>query len=210
MTSSHRARLWQLPLQYAIVAFGVKTTWFAQDEAGRLRRKDGIVQVAKHVQPPTGLIRTIFRAPIYLYRARLGWLLGNRVLLLHHIGHVSGKERHAVLEVVEHDPADDSFVVASGWGSTAAWYRNVIHSPDVTIQVGRRTIAVTAVKLTRDEGAETFVRYAIKHRSSAKYLLPRVLGFSVDGSEADFRAVGRQLPFIRFVPRSRVAGRPGG
>ena len=169
------------------------------------------MQVAKHVQPPTGLIRTIFRAPIYLYRARLGWLLGNRVLLLHHIGHVSGKERHAVLEVVEHDPADDSFVVASGWGSTAAWYRNVIHSPDVTIQVGRAdhrgdrgeaNPGTRARKPLSDMRSNTV--------SSAKYPLPRVLGFSVDGSEADFRAVGLQLPFIRFVPRSRVAGRPGG
>lgn len=70
-----------------------------------------------------------------------------------------------------------------------------------TIQVGRRTIPVTAVKLTADEGAEVFARYGMKHRRAAKYLLPRMLGFSVDGSEADLRAVGRHLPFIRFVPR---------
>ncbi|MFW3113967.1 hypothetical protein MHAE_09365 [Mycobacterium haemophilum DSM 44634] len=73
--------------------------------------------------------------------------------------------------------------------------------PEVTIQVGQRTIPVTAVQLTKDEGAETFARYGMKHRRAAKYLLPRVLGFSVDGSEADFQAVGRHLPFIRFVPR---------
>jgi deazaflavin-dependent oxidoreductase (nitroreductase family) len=166
------------------------------------------VQVSKHVQPPTGLTRILFRAPIYLYRAGLGSMLGNRILVLHHIGRLSGKERQAVLEVVEHDPADDSFVVASGWRSAAAWYRNVVQNPEVAIQVGRRTIPVTAVKLTQDEGAETFARYAMKHRIAAKYLLPRVLGFSVDGSEDDFRAVGRRLPFIRFVPRSQVAGDP--
>ncbi len=146
-------------------------------------------------------MRILFRAPIYLYRAGLGPMLGNRILILHHIGRLSGKERQAVLEIVEHDPAEDSFVVASGWGSTAAWYRNVLQQPDVEIQVGRRIAPVTAVKLTQDEGAEIFARYAMKHRIAAKYLLPRVLGFSVDGSEGDFSAVGRQLPFIRFVPR---------
>lgn len=159
------------------------------------------MQIAKNVQPPTGLTRLLFRVPIYLYQAGLGWIFGRRILLLRHVGRISGKARQAILEVAEHDPTDDSFVVASGWGPTAAWYRNVVHTPEVTIQVGRRTIPVTAVKLTEDEGAETFARYGMKHRRAAKYLLPRMLGFSVDGTEADFRAVGRRLPFIRFVPR---------
>jgi deazaflavin-dependent oxidoreductase (nitroreductase family) len=159
------------------------------------------VEVSKHVQPPTGLIRLLFRAPLYLYRAGLGWMLGSRILILHHIGRVSGKQRQAVLEVVEHSSTDDSFVVASGWGSSAAWYRNVMHRPGVTIQVGRRSISVTAVELTQAEGADIFAGYAMKHRAVARYVLPRVLGFTVDGSESDFRAVGRQLPFIRFVPR---------
>jgi hypothetical protein len=33
-------------------------------------------------------------------------------------------------------------------------------------------------------------------------MLPRALGISVDGSEADFRAAGKQLPVVRFIPRS--------
>ncbi len=160
------------------------------------------MKVSKQVQPPTGLIRLLFRAPIYLYRAGLGSMLGNRILILHHIGRVSGNKHQAVLEIVEHDPAEGSYVVASGWGPSAAWYRNVVQKPEVAIQVGRRTIPVTAVKLTPDESAEIFARYGMEHRMAARYLLPRMLGFTVDGSEADFRAVGRRLPFIRFVPRS--------
>ncbi len=30
--------------------------------------------------------------------------------------------------------------------------------------------------------------------------LVRFMGFAVDGSEADYRLVGRELPFVRFVP----------
>ena len=160
------------------------------------------MKIVKNVQPPAGLTRFLFRIPIHLYRLRLGWLFGSRLLLLNHIGRVSGKPRQTILEVAEHD--GDSYVVASGWGPTAAWYRNIVHTPDVTIQVGTRTIPVTAIPLDKDEGAQVFVRYGSRHRTAAKHVLPRVLGFSVDGSDADFRAVGQQLPFIRFVPRAEV------
>ncbi len=160
------------------------------------------MKVVKNIQPPAGLTRLVFRIPVHLYRLRLGWLFGSRLLLLNHIGRVSGKPRQTVLEVAERD--GDSYVVASGWGPTAAWYRNILHTPDVTIQVGTRTIPVTAVPLDKDQGAQVFVRYGSRHRTAAKYVLPRVLGFSVDGSDADFRAVGQQLPFVRFVPRAEV------
>ena len=160
------------------------------------------MKVVKNIQPPAGLTRFLFRIPIHLYRLRLGWLFGSRLLLLNHIGRVSGKPRQTVLEVAERD--GDSYVVASGWGPTAAWYCNILHTPDVTIQVGTRTIPVTAIPLDKDQGAQVFVRYGSRHRTAAKYVLPRVLGFSVDGSDADFRAVGQQLPFVRFVPRAEV------
>ena len=101
------------------------------------------MKIVKNVHPPSGVSRALFRAPIYLYRLGLGWLFGKRILLLNHIGRVSGKQRQVILEVVEHDPTNGTFVVASGWGPTAAWYRNILHRPQVSVQVGRRTIPVT-------------------------------------------------------------------
>jgi deazaflavin-dependent oxidoreductase (nitroreductase family) len=160
------------------------------------------VKIVKIVQPPAGVTRFLFRVPIYFYRVRLGWLFGHRLLLLNHIGRVSGKLRRTILEVAEYD--GDSYVVASGWGPNAAWYRNILHTPDVTIQAGTRTIPVTAIPLDKDEGGDVFVRYASRHRTAARYMLPRVLGYSVDGSDADFRAVGQHLPFVRFVPRTKA------
>lgn len=160
-----------------------------------------VVKIVKNVKPPTGLTRFLYRLPIYAYRAHLGWMFGGRILLLHHLGRVSGKPRLAILEVAEHDCENDSFVVASGWGPSAAWYQNILHTPDVTIEVGRRTIPVTAIALDANEGADIFARYAMRHRMMAKQALPRVMGFSVDGSESDFREAGRHMPFIRFVPR---------
>ena len=160
------------------------------------------MRVTKEIGPPTGLRRLMFRLPIHMYHMRLGWMLGDHLMLLHHVGRISGKPREVVLEIAEHDQETDSFVVASGWGPTAAWYRNVLQTPDVTIEVGRRSLAVSALPLTREEGAEIFVRYASRRATLAKYVLPLLMGYAVDGSEADFREAGMRMPFVRFVPRS--------
>jgi hypothetical protein len=45
--------------------------------------------------------RTLMRAPIWIYRARLGFLFGSRMLLLEHVGRKSGRRRQAVLEIVD-------------------------------------------------------------------------------------------------------------
>lgn len=160
-----------------------------------------LVRIVKNIELPTGLSRFLFRLPIHVYRLNLGWLFGRRLLLLNHTGRVSGQPRQAALEVVDHDATDGSYVVASGWGTGSAWYRNILDRPEVTIEVGTRTVPVRAVPLSADQGAEIFARFASRHRFEARYFLPRMLGLAVDGSEADYHAVGRHLPFVRFVPR---------
>lgn len=79
------------------------------------------MEVVKKVHPPKGLSRLLARLPIHLYRLGLGWLFGRRLMLVNHVGRVTGQRRQVVLEVVEHDADDGSYVVASGWGSDAAW-----------------------------------------------------------------------------------------
>jgi hypothetical protein len=51
-------------------------------------------------------LRRLLRAPVYLYRWRLGWLLGRRFLLLIHVGHRTvghrtARQHETVLEIVE-------------------------------------------------------------------------------------------------------------
>lgn len=158
------------------------------------------MEIVKRPAPPTGIRRLLFRAPIRLYRLRLGWLFGGRLLLLNHTGRVSGKRRQVVIEVVEHDRADGSYVVCSGFGPKAAWYQNLLATPETSIQVGARTVPVTAHPLDTDEGGDFMARYAPRHPRAARKLV-RFMGFSVDGTPEDYRAVGRQLPFVRLDPR---------
>ena len=160
------------------------------------------MKIIKNPRPPVGLRRLLFRSPILIYRLGLGAMFGRRLLLLHHVGRRTGAPRQTILEVVQYDPTDRSYVVASGWGPQAAWYRNILDQPEVNVEVGDHTIPVTAEPLAEDVGAEIFARYAARHPRIAAVALPRVLGISVDGSAADFRAAGRRMPFVRLAPRA--------
>ena len=64
-------------------------------------------------------VRWIVRAPIWLFRARLGFLFGTRLLMLEHVGRSSGLRRQVVLEIVDH-PTPSRHVVVSGFGGPRA------------------------------------------------------------------------------------------
>lgn len=150
---------------------------------------------------PGRLQRLAFRLPLLLYRFRLGALLGSRVLLLEHTGRRTGVTRRTVLEVVEHDPAGaGSYLVASGFGDAADWYRNLLAGPAATVTVGSRRLAVTAHPLAPAEAGAAMVRYAGRHPRAARQL-SRFLGHRIDGGEAGYRAVGEAMPFVRLLVR---------
>ena len=118
-------------------------------------------------QPPTGPWKLFFRAPIWLYRLHLGWLLGGRFLLMEHVGRRSGLVRRVVVEVVHHDRDADTYTVASGFGPRSDWYLNLKEHPDIAIRVGRRYLAVRAHFLSADEGADVMERYAREPRGGS-------------------------------------------
>ncbi len=107
--------------------------------------------------------RALVRAPIWLYRLRIGFLLGQRMLLLEHRGRRSGVARYTVLEVIDR-PRPGRYVVAAGFGHRAQWCRNVLADPRVRISVGsRREVPARAVPLSRADVEATLARYAELH-----------------------------------------------
>ncbi len=155
-------------------------------------------------RPPTGFSRFLFRAPIALYRWRLGWLLGNRCVLIEHRGRRSGMTRRSVVEVVHRRLDDDSYGVAAGFGARSQWYRNLRAHPRAVIQVGRRRLAVDARPLTPAEGGEVMADYARRYPRTARRLC-RFMGLSPIGD--DYRTVGARIPFLR-LQSSRVSPLP--
>jgi deazaflavin-dependent oxidoreductase (nitroreductase family) len=116
--------------------------------------------------------RALVRAPIWLYRAHLGFVMGHRMLMLEHIGRKSGARRYAVLEVVER-PAPDHYVIVSGFGARSQWYRNVLAQPHVRVSVGARSgVPAVATPMTRESAKAALERYAEHHPKTWAALEP--------------------------------------
>ena len=145
--------------------------------------------------PPRGWKSFFWRAPIYIYRLGLGWMLGKRFLLLNHIGRKSGLPRQAVLEVIHH--TEDAYFVSSGFGEKSHWFQNLMHSPNVSIQVGRKKMQAKAERLPLPEAKEILQIYAEKHPIALRELI-KIIGLSYDGSEEALEKIIKLIPIIRF------------
>lgn len=137
--------------------------------------------MSRPVSPRTAAIggrilrtRWLVRAPIRLYRARLGALLGPRMLMLEHIGRTSGARRYVVLEVFGHpDPA--TYLIVSGFGTKAQWFRNLQADPNARVWVGsRRPAAALAERLGDDAADAALEEYVHRHAKAWARLRPVV------------------------------------
>lgn len=136
--------------------------------------------------------RWFARAPIWLFRARLGFLMRSRLLMLEHIGRRSGQRRYVVLEVVDR-LGPGRYVVASGFGERAQWFRNIQANPSVRVSIGAHAPqAATARTLTADESRAAVRAYAATHPRAWRSLRPvfeATLGAEIDQD-------GTSLPLV--------------
>ncbi len=133
------------------------------------------------------------RLPTLLFRVHLGWLLGERFLLLHHTGRRSGRPYSTVLEVVACADAMNSYCVAAGFGDRSDWYRNILARPRVEIEVGSRRWEAIAERLSADESEAIFRGYMRQHRVAYRWL-SRVFGFR----DANPGQLGMRFPIVRL------------
>ncbi|ATY13993.1 nitroreductase family deazaflavin-dependent oxidoreductase [Amycolatopsis sp. AA4] len=140
--------------------------------------------------------RRLMRAPIWLYRARLGFLFGSRLLLLEHVGRKTGARRYVVLEVLGR-PTRDAYVVASGFGDRAQWYRNLAAEPRVRVASGARGLtSATARKLSTAEADAALAIYVHKHPRAwreFKTILENTLGTAVSERDTELPMVELRL-----------------
>jgi deazaflavin-dependent oxidoreductase (nitroreductase family) len=109
-----------------------------------------------------GPMKAFQRANTLLYRmsgGKLGARLGGAPLLLLTVtGRKSGKPHTAPL--IHLRDGDDYVVVASkgGWPHHPLWYQNLQANPEVTVQVGRQKLAMTARTASPSERARLWPR----------------------------------------------------
>ena len=152
-----------------------------------------------------GMLRYLFRGPVYLYRWHLGWLFGHRLMLLSHTGRRTGLRRHTVLEVVEYRKEGPEVVVANGFGPNCDWVRNIEARSDEEVQVGSVHFKASHRFLGEEEAMNVFRGYEYRNR----FIAPMVragfgwlLGQPYRGSEGDRRRLVRQIPLLAFRPQA--------
>ena len=152
----------------------------------------------RRLPTPHGLLKWLLRLPINLYHLRLGWLLGERFMLLEHLGRKTGKWHQVVIEVVSHDTQTDTYFAASGWNLRSDWYRNILDHPQVRLSTGHRQgLAALAHVLDPAAAADRLLEDAQRH-PFAMAELAEIMGFPEHKTEADIRAIAQRLPVIGF------------
>ena len=152
--------------------------------------------------PPSGLVRWFLRLPIGLYRLKLGWLLGRRFLLLVHTGRKSGKPRNTVLEVLRHEPDTDRCIIASGWGTRAQWYRNVMQNPQVRFTIGLRDRPGRVAQLPAERAVQELRDYGGRHPAALGNLTRLMIGETFDGSPGQYGRLAERVPVLELAPAS--------
>jgi deazaflavin-dependent oxidoreductase (nitroreductase family) len=148
-----------------------------------------------HIHPPRGFSRKMWRLPIWLYRAHLGWLITSHFLLLETVGRKSGQVRRAVLEVLKRDKANDVYYLAAGFGPTSDWYLNLIKTPRAKIQSGFRKADVIAEVLSVEDAGEIIMDYARRYPTAIR-TLAKIIGYEVGKGEVDYRAFAKMVPIV--------------
>jgi deazaflavin-dependent oxidoreductase (nitroreductase family) len=149
---------------------------------------------------PNGFLRAGLRVPLWFYRLHLGWLLGDRFILLTHIGRVSGRPHQTVVEVVRHDKATGVCVVASGWGARSDWYRNIQKTPRVTVTLGNRTWAAKAVDLSVSEAESSLRDFARRHPIAFRELATLIVGRHLASADQTSSQLARKIPLVALSP----------
>ena len=151
----------------------------------------------KPLRRPGRLLRSFFRAPIMMYRIGLGGLMPGQ-LLLTTVGRKSGRLRRAVVDVLRHDAATDTYYVASAYGARSDWYRNLEANPTLRVQVRWRRFSARPTFLSQEETEEMLVDFWRRHRLYSRATM-RLVGLKA-ASEEEVRAVAGQMRLVAIQP----------
>lgn len=154
-------------------------------------------------QKPTGLFKWVLRVPSALYRLHLGFVFGQRFMLITHRGSRSGRLHQTPVEVLEHDTKTREYIVCSGLGRKSDWYQNLVALGPVAVQVrGKRWIPAMRM-LDADEAAARLLNYERRHPALAKRLLAS-MGRSYNGTNTDRHRMVQEMPMIAFSDTART------
>lgn len=134
--------------------------------------------------------RWLVRAPIWLFRARLGFVFGSMMLMIEHTGRKTGARRYVVLEVIDH-PRPGTYILCTA--PRSQWYRNVLANPRVRVWAGFRNAAAAIAKPVSSEEMtailDGYMRQHPRRWAALGPIFEKYLGGTVAGAAAGGAAV---------------------
>ena len=94
---------------------------------------------------------------------------GAPLLILHSTGARSGQEREHPMMYLPDGERYLVFCSKAGAPDNPAWYHNLVAHPSARIEVGDRTLSVTATELTGTERDEKYAEQARRYPGFAEY-----------------------------------------
>jgi deazaflavin-dependent oxidoreductase (nitroreductase family) len=145
--------------------------------------------------PTGGWLRVAFKAPLYLWRMGLGFLIGRYIMVITTFGRKSGLPRSTG---AEWHPLRGSKFVPVNYGERAQWYKNIQANPHVTIQTAHGTERVTARRITDD--AELIEAYHVIQARNPMMTQWFLESKGIQDSEADILAHKDRIFLVTFDP----------
>ncbi|ANI38049.1 hypothetical protein MYVA_0797 [Mycolicibacterium vaccae 95051] len=94
---------------------------------------------------------------------------GKPLVLVHHVGAKSGKERIAPLVALLDDGRVYVFASKGGADTHPDWYRNIVANPNVTVELGSETYLATARVLDGPERDEIYAKHVEREPQFGDY-----------------------------------------
>jgi len=150
---------------------------------------------------PNRLLKFFFKVPVWFHKMGFGgWerLIGAQWMLITTIGRKTGKRRNAMVDVMDHDKATDTYYIEAAYGAHADWYKNMQSNPIFEAQVGRRKFKARAGALSTEGAGDMLVQF---YRNKPAYTrsVMAMAGMKFK-DEDDLRVIGKNLTLLAVKP----------
>ncbi len=150
---------------------------------------------------PGRLQKLLFKVPVWLHKMGLGgWerLIGAQWMLITTVGRKTGKLRDVMVDVMDYDPAADTYYIEAAYGAHADWYKNIQSNPVFEARVGRRKFKARAGALSTEGAGEMLVQfYRAKPAYTRSVMAMAGMKFK---DEEELRLLGRNLTLLAIKP----------
>ncbi len=123
-------------------------------------------------ESPSTLLKALFKVPVWMYKARLGFVFFGRLIAIVHRGRKSGSRYVSGLELL--DRRDGELFVFAVWGTKSDWYRNIEANGVDELWDGTKRTGASFRVVASDEAFGILSKYEKAHKRLVRFFWPRL------------------------------------